>query len=69
MRECREMIHPSVAVSARPLSSTSDRGDRALVRHLLTLTPTERLLTLSSFWPVVRVGLTRRHVAGGAHRP
>ncbi|MBW3603855.1 MAG: hypothetical protein KY460_02900 [Actinobacteria bacterium] len=63
------MTDPSVAVVARPQGPASDRGDRALVRHLLTLTPTERLLTLSSFWPVVRIGLQRRHVAGGAHRP
>jgi hypothetical protein len=46
----------------------SDPHDRALVRHMLTLTPTERLQNVSSYWPLIRVGLERR-AATGATRP
>jgi hypothetical protein len=46
----------------------SDPHDRALVRHMLTLTPTERLRNVSSYWPLIRVGLERR-AATGATRP
>jgi hypothetical protein len=63
------MDHLDVASSARIPLPTSDHHDRSLVRHLLTLTPTERLQTLSSFWPVISVGLQRRIAVGGAHRP
>jgi hypothetical protein len=45
-----------------------DPHDRALVRHMLTLTPTERLQNVSSYWPLIRVGLERR-AATGATRP
>lgn len=69
MRECRLMNHLDVASEARVPIPTSDRHDRALVRHLLTLTPTERLRTLSSYWPMISIGLQRRHGQGGAHRP
>lgn len=43
----------------------SDPHDRALVRHMLTLTPTERLRNLSAYWPLIRVGLEQRALAGG----
>jgi hypothetical protein len=46
----------------------SDPHDRVLVRHMLTLTPTERLQNVSSYWPLIRVGLVRR-AAVGAARP
>ncbi|CAN5917125.1 hypothetical protein BH23ACT10_BH23ACT10_23280 [soil metagenome] len=49
-------------------NATSDPHDRALVRHMLTLTPAERLRNLSNYWPLIRVGLMQRELAG-AHRP
>lgn len=68
VRECRVMSHPGAAASARTNSPTSDPHDRALVRQMLTLTPTERLLNVSAFWPLVRIGLQRRHGVSGACR-
>lgn len=47
----------------------SDPHDRALVRHMLTLTPTERLRNVSAYWPVMRVGLQRRGAVSGTRRP
>lgn len=47
----------------------SDPHDRALVRHMLTMTPTERLTTVAAYWPLVRTGLERRRTAGGTRRP
>jgi hypothetical protein len=49
-------------------TALSDPHDRALVRHMLTLTPTERLRNVSAYWPLIRVGLERR-AATGAVRP
>lgn len=69
MRECDVMNHFDVAIAARAQRPSSDRHDRALVRHLLTLTPTERLQAVSACWPMIRVGLQRRYAMGGAHRP
>ena len=46
----------------------SDPHDRALVRHLLTLTPDERLRNVSAYWPLIRVGLERR-TGTGPSRP
>ena len=48
---------------------SSDPHDRALVRHMLTLTPAERLHNVAAYWPVVRVGLERRRSVGGTARP
>jgi hypothetical protein len=31
---------------------------------MLTLTPAERLRNLSNYWPLIRVGLMQRQVAG-----
>ncbi|HSJ43737.1 MAG TPA: hypothetical protein VK923_03540 [Euzebyales bacterium] len=57
-----------VAPAPRAQFLLSDPHDRALVRHMLTLTPTERLRNVSSYWPLIRVGLERR-AATGATRP
>lgn len=58
------------SVAERPSSrAASDPHDRALVRHMLTLTPAERLHNVSAYWPVMRVGLERRRMVGGTARP
>ncbi len=57
-----------MALPGRPPLAGSDPHDRALVRHMLTLTPTERLRNVSAYWPVVRLGLLRRHGVGNACR-
>lgn len=58
------MSQLAVAPAPHVLTPTSDPHDRALVRHLLTLTPTERLRNLSAYWPLIRVGLEQRQFAG-----
>lgn len=62
------MMSMDVAQRSRAQMPLGDPHDRALVRHLLTLTPTERLQNVSSYWPLIRVGLERR-AATGATRP
>ncbi len=62
------MTSMNVAHGPRMQMPLSDPHDRALVRHMLTLTPTERLRNVSSYWPLIRVGLERR-AAAGATRP
>jgi hypothetical protein len=62
------MMSSDVAPTARVRMPLSDPHDRVLVRHMLTLTPTERLQSVSSYWPLIRVGLVRR-AAVGAARP
>jgi hypothetical protein len=62
------MMSLDVAQASRMQMPLSDPHDRALVRHMLTLTPTERLRNVSSYWPLIRVGLERR-AATGATRP
>lgn len=53
-----------MADGSRTLGPASDPHDRALVRHMLSLTPTERLRNVSAYWPLMRVGLERRAAAG-----
>jgi len=62
------MMSSDVARHARAQTPLSDPHDRVLVRHMLTLTPTERLQNVSSYWPLIRVGLERR-AATRATRP
>lgn len=62
------MITLDVVDYPRNHIARSDPHDRALVRHLLTLTPAERLQNVSAYWPLIRVGLERR-AATGAARP
>lgn len=52
-----------------PAEPSSDPHDRALVRQMLTMTPTERLTSVAAYWPLVRTGLERRRAAGGTSRP
>ncbi len=68
MRECRVMSDTLVALPARTHVVAGDPHDRALVRHMLALTPTERLRNVSAFWPVARLGLQRRQRVSGACR-
>ena len=58
----------TLADPPRARAGFSDPHDRALVRHMLTLTPTERLRNVSAYWPLMKVGLERR-AAVGASRP
>lgn len=60
--------HPMADMMLHPVIP-SDPHDRALVRQMLTMTPTERLTTVAAYWPMVRTGLERRRAAGGARRP
>lgn len=62
------MMPMDVAHASRAQMPVSDPHDRALVRHMLTLTPTERLQNVTSYWPLIRVGLERR-AAARATRP
>lgn len=55
--------------AALPVVPSSDPHDRALVRQMLTMTPTERVTSVAAYWPLVRTGLQRRRAAGGASRP
>ena len=57
-----------VDITLRTVPS-SDPHDRALVRQMLTMTPTERVTSVANYWPLVRTGLQRRHAAGGTRRP
>lgn len=59
------MSHLAVVPASHVQNTTSDPHDRALVRHMLTLTPAERLRNLSNYWPLIRVGLQQRELAGG----
>jgi hypothetical protein len=59
----------AIRPNAQAADLSSDPHDRALVRHMLTLTPAERLHNVAAYWPVVRVGLERRRSVGGTHRP
>lgn len=68
MSQCVAMSPLPQAGLSRPVMTVSDPHDRALVRHMLTMTPTERLRNVSAFWPVVRAGLERRHQATGVMR-
>lgn len=58
------MMSLDVMDAARVRTAVSDPHDRALVRQMLALTPTERLQNVSSYWPLIRVGLERRAMAG-----
>ncbi|HSK90493.1 MAG TPA: hypothetical protein VK875_04190 [Euzebyales bacterium] len=62
-------MSPETTADAARGTPHGDPHDRALVRHMLTLTPTERLTTVAAYWPLVRTGLERRRAAGGAARP
>lgn len=66
VRECRTMTPPQVMDVPRFGSPSSDPHDRALVRHMLSLTPDERLRNVSAYWPLMRVGLERRAMAGAS---
>lgn len=61
------MSHLAVVPESHVPKPTSDPHDRALVRHMLTLTPAERLRNLSNYWPLIRTGLMQRQLAV-AHR-
>jgi len=37
-----------------------DANDRALIRQMLRMTPTQRLETVAAYWPFIRIGLERR---------
>jgi hypothetical protein len=43
-----------------------DEQDRILIRQLLTMTPLQRLGTLSNFFRLYQVGQQRRHGEGSA---
>ncbi len=58
------MSHLELASGQHVREPFSDPHDRALVRHMLTLTPTERLRNISAYWPLIRVGLEQRALAG-----
>ena len=36
------------------------QDDRALIRQMLRMTPTQRLETVVAYWPFVQAGLKRR---------
>lgn len=69
MPNCTVMSTPTLRELPRPLIPVSDPHDRALVRHMLTMTPTERLHNVAAYWPLVRIGLERRAAASGVARP
>ena len=63
-------MRPQMTVDRRlHAEPSSDPHDRALVRQMLTLTPTERVTSVAAYWPLVRTGLERRRAAGGTRRP
>ncbi len=58
------MSHLKLASKPHVRVPAGDPHDRALVRHMLTLTPTERLRNIAAYWPLIRVGLEQRALAG-----
>jgi len=62
-------MSPQTTLVPLPAVQSSDPHDRALVRQMLTMTPTERLTSVAAYWPLVRTGLQRRRAAGGSARP
>ncbi len=57
-------------MSGQDRQERSDANDRALIRQMLRMTPTQCLETVAAYWPFVRIDLEhRRRLHAHQQRP